>query len=223
MIVKSLSTILLVLTWLPREAESWNFPHSLSLKISQKRAFSNRVTSRAGDIDDLEEYKRIIDPSSGIELTSSPAGQKEKTDKEAIFKRQIEELSSFPYDPFLFPELRDSTKYWRGATQEYKWEQNHNKVCIYIPVDETVDKSDVDVEFEVHRLLLKLGGRDTKVGGLLGGTIKPEDSYWFWESDSSPPFITIELQKFKQYRNWEFLFAPSDDDTDEDDVSTSGA
>mmetsp|Transcript_18286 Transcript_18286/g.26593 ORF Transcript_18286/g.26593 Transcript_18286/m.26593 type:complete len:221 (-) Transcript_18286:109-771(-) len=187
--MRALPLILTTLTWLtPR---SYSFLHSkfAKIEVSGKSCFGATVLRQAEDgISEVEKLKQ---------------------ENEALMKKQIEGLAKFPYDPLLFPELRKSENYWKGATEEYMWEQNRKSVYIHIPVDETVDKSDVDVQFKHDQLHLKLGGQETKVSGLLYGAIIVDECNWVWESDSSPPFITIELTKFIETRNWESLFDPN--------------
>lgn len=96
-----------------------------------------------------------------------------------------------------------------GITDRYVWTQTLTEVHVSIPIDESVTKKDITVQFEEDRLLVAIKSLPAPV---LDGpwperidvhaAHQIEECLWTLVGDKGRKVLNLEIAKFKTYQGW---------------------
>jgi hypothetical protein len=127
------------------------------------------------DAKSFEEALRNISPTTG------------KTDSgntDAIISDiRAEQISrKYPFDDYTeqLPILPDCNNYYSGKYGDYTWHQNADQVFVYLPVDSSIMKRDVEIRFVDIRINDEQVVKFNTIERLI-----PDGSFWVFETDKS--------------------------------------
>ncbi len=75
------------------------------------------------------------------------------------------------------PVLPDCNNYYSGKFGDYFWHQNADQVLVYLPIGDDVDKSDIDVIFDVRKVIVNVKDQELISFSCLERII-PDGSFW---------------------------------------------
>eukprot|EP01069_Polyplicarium_translucidae_P005278 Polyplicarium_translucidae@DN2755_c0_g1_i1.p1 len=87
-----------------------------------------------------------------------------------------------------------------GVTDRYSWTQTLQSVEVSVPVPKGTVKRSVQVTLTRNKLKVCVAGQDPVVDGAFHGSVRPDDSYWVF--DSAIPAIQISIEKMDQMKWW---------------------
>jgi CS domain len=132
-----------------------------------------------------------------------------EADQEVIGNMRKEQIfRKYPFEESLenLPILPDCNNYYSGKFGEYAWHQNADQVYVYIPVDESVSKRDVDVKFEALSVTVNVDDKEVTKFATLERII-PDGSFWTFETDKNgKKYLQLDLEKRLRMINWKNLF-----------------
>ena len=135
----------------------------------------------------LKKAKEVIVPNSS------------ESDREQLYRK-------YPHASSGLPVLQDHDNYYSGTFQDIFWHQNTDNVFVFIPVDETVSRSDVNVKFEALQVQVKIAGVDVATFPTHERCI-PDGSFWTFERDKEGKrYLHIDLEKRFRMINWNRMF-----------------
>lgn len=169
---------------------SWRLPFN---RFSALRSRTLQTTSSR-----LPSHSENVVPDAKLPIVAEGAedtiGIKEETFKE------------YPFTNLSLPVLSDSKDYWSGKYGNYFWHQNRDQLYIFIPVDDSVSKSDISVVF--NPIDIDVSFADTKIHIECPHNIGPSGCFWVLEHDiHDNKYILLELEKRVGYINWSSLFS----------------
>ena len=161
--------------------------------------------SKAGsdfDAKDFEKALRNISPTKGKSMGS--------TEKAVIADMRAEQISrNYPFDDYTeqLPILPDCNNYYSGKYGDYTWHQNADQVFVYLPVDDTVTKRDVEIKFEALYVDIKINDESIVKFSTIERLI-PDGSFWVFETDKNgQKYIQLDLEKRYRMINWKNVFS----------------
>ena len=153
------------------------------------------------DAKGFEEALRSISPTNG---KSSDA-----TRNAVIADIRQEQISrKYPFDDYTeqLPILPDCNNYYSGKYGDYSWHQNADQVFVYLPVDDSITKRDVEVKFEALSVQLFINDELITEFATIERLI-PDGSFWVFEQDKNgQKYIQLDLEKRYRMINWKNLF-----------------
>ena len=130
------------------------------------------------------------------------------TDSTTVTKYNETIHATYNFAHLGLPKLADVKNYFSGQYKDNFWQQNANEVLIFIPVDKSISKVDVNITFDVFEVLVQIAGQDTMKLPLPERTI-PLGCYWLFENDvNGQKYIQICLEKRYRMINWKSVFLP---------------
>ena len=152
--------------------------------------FENALKS-FGDIGGFDKDNKIIDDI-----------RKANTDNEEIFRK-------YPFNetnPEL-PILPDCNNYYSGKYGDYFWHQNADQVFVFVPLNESISKSDIHIKFEAKSVTINISGNKL-IDFKCNERIIPDGSFWIIETDSKKQrYLQLDLEKRYRMINWKNLFS----------------
>jgi hypothetical protein len=94
-----------------------------------------------------------------------------------------------------------------GGSGRYTWSQDARQVLVTVPCPSGTSSKDVNIDIKPSKLRLSVQGTAVFDDEPLAFKIKPDDSFWSLDEDSTGKFIKLELEKMKRYQQWEYLGA----------------
>lgn len=195
---------------------------SSSTSTSTSNVIVSRTYSSPNDDFDGKEFEDVL-KSMGPSWNPKISGvtdnklmdelrQEQKDKAEEIFR-------VYPYTDIDLPVLPDCNNYYSGKFGEYFWHQNNDQVYLYIPVDDDIDKYDIEAKFLAKSVSVKIKGKDEIEFECLERII-PDGSFWIFEADQKTGKKYVQLDMEKRFRmiNWKSLFGVAV----EEDVSAIG-
>ena len=145
-----------------------------------------------------------------------------------IKAKQEEIFREYPFNNVKLPVLPDCNNYYSGKFGDYFWHQNADQVLVYIPIGDDVDKSDIDVIFDVRKVIVNVKDQELISFNCLERII-PDGSFWIlgtyyfiiilfsWyvyslfthlpeTDDKKQNYIQLDLEKRYRMINWKNLF-----------------
>lgn len=114
---------------------------------------------------------------------------------------------TYPYEQQGLPVLPDCNNYYSGSHGDIFWHQNADQVFMYIPVDNSVGKSDVKVNFEAKKVTVYLRSQEV-VMFPCAERIIPDGSFWLFETDKDgKKYIQLDMEKRFRMINWKGIFS----------------
>ena len=92
-----------------------------------------------------------------------------------------------------------------GESGRYTWSQDARQVLVTVPCSSGTSSKDVDIDIKPSMLRLSVEGTLVFDDEPLAFKIKPDDSFWSLDEDSTGKVIKLELEKMKRYQQWEYL------------------
>lgn len=179
-------------------------PSSLTCKWTYKLSpLKANSGSQGSDFDarDFEEALRNISPTKG--KNNGSAGDAIISDMRA------EQISrKYPFDDYTeqLPILPDCNNYYSGKYGDYTWHQNADQVFVYLPVDDSVTKRDVEIRFEALYVDIKINDESVVKFSTIERLI-PDGSFWVFETDKNgQKYIQLDLEKRYRMINWKNVF-----------------
>ncbi|CAM9811826.1 unnamed protein product, partial [Phaeothamnion confervicola] len=83
----------------------------------------------------------------------------------------------------------------------YWWNQDSEKICVYVPVTPETDRAAVDFSIRPRGIRLAIDGV-TIVEGTPFRRLLPADCLWLMDKENEPPFLQLELYKEDDFQNW---------------------
>jgi len=151
--------------------------------------------------DALKKAGPVWNPSSG---SSDSEDALRKIRDEQIAKSE-EIYRKYPYEDTLLPLLPDCNQYYSGSFGDYFWHQNADQVLVYIPVDDSVTKKDVEAVFEAKRVRVAIKGEEVISFDCLERII-PDGSFFIFEESKGKKYLQLDLEKRFRMINWKGLF-----------------
>jgi hypothetical protein len=159
------------------------------------------------DSQEFNDALRSLGPVWGKKL--KPADQNIINDmrKEQAAREGAEHIyREYPFQNTSLPVLPDCNNYYSGKFEEYFWHQNADQVYVYIPIEDSVSKRDIDVRFAALHVAVKINGKDEISFDCLERII-PDGSFWVIEEDKSGKrYLQLDLEKRFRMINWKSLF-----------------
>ncbi len=126
----------------------------------------------------------------------------EKVEEEVLFRK-------YPFGNTQLPILPDCDNYFSGKYKDYFWNQNADQVYVYIPIDDSVDKNDVTVKFDVQRVEIKVKG-EIVTSLKFSERLIPAGSFWIFERDNEGrKYLQLDIEKRFRMFNWKGVFSES--------------
>jgi tellurite resistance protein len=140
----------------------------------------------------------------------SPAmGKKSDNADEIINDLRKEQISrKYPFGDYtdLLPMLPDCNNYYSGKFGDYTWHQNADQVFVYMPIDDSITKRDIEIKFEA--LYVDITVNDERL--VRFDTVErliPDGSFWILETDKDgQKYLQLDLEKRYRMINWKNLF-----------------
>lgn len=111
----------------------------------------------------------------------------------------------YPFFKLELPILEDRDNYYSGSFKGKFWHQNADQVFLYMPVDEKLKTSEVDVHFEVNKVFIKIKDEDYLSLDFFDSII-PHGSFWMFERDQyGVKYLLLDLEKRFRMINWNGL------------------
>jgi hypothetical protein len=143
------------------------------------------------------EGRDIANPEDALDF----AGERERQEA-AREKRSW--MKPYPNDTEL-PQLASNSIYPQGGFNEYLWQQNSDLVWLFVPVQNSISKEDVNISVTASTVDVVMEGEH-----LLSfrpyGTVKNTESFWYFEDVGERKYVLLELVKALPYRTWDWLF-----------------
>jgi hypothetical protein len=172
-------------------------------------AFRHRCLTRMSISDDFDasDFNKVLKESTGAVWNSNGA------DNEILNKIRDEQIAreeniyrKYPFEETKLPVLTDCNNYFSGKFGEYFWHQNSDQVYVYIPIDSSLTKKDIDVEFKAGSVAVNIkDALEIKFDCL--EKIIPDGSFWIFEKDVDDKlYLQLDLEKRFRMINWKSLF-----------------
>ena len=172
---------------------------------------------------DPKEFEDVLKKSAGGSVWGGVGGG---TNEEVLNKMRAEQEAKsaeeiyrkYPFEETQLPLLPDCNNYYSGSLGEFFWHQNADQVYAFIPIDDSVTKKDVDVNFQVKSVEVKVSDK-LVVAFQCMERIIPDGSFWVIETSQKDGKKYLQLDLEKRYRmiNWKNLLgAPKGDSQQRD-------
>lgn len=136
-----------------------------------------------------------------------------KNDQEKSLSEDI--YRKYPFDTTELPTLPDCDNYYSGKYGEYIWHQNADQVFVYIPIDENVERRDIQVKFEAKSVSVNVNQVEV-VTFPCSERIIPDGSFWTFERDKDGKrYIHLDLEKRYRMINWKGIFGDQPAEADD--------
>ena len=210
-ILSCITLVILFLNYIDGYNHHHRYHHGYFNSIFTRKSLA--ISSNNADFDaaDFEKALKSMGPVWNTANSDDKAiidGLREEQDeqekKEEIFRK-------YPFDNVKLPILPDCNNYYSGKFGDYFWHQNADQVYVFIPVDGSIGKNDVDVKFEAKRVVVSITGKDSFSFDCLERII-PDGSFWVFEedkNDKSKKYLLLDLEKRLRMINWKNLFGPA--------------
>lgn len=124
---------------------------------------------------------------------------KEKSSEDSIItairKDQEQLFRSYPFSENMLPILPNCNNYYSGKFNDNFWHQNDDQVYVYIPLDNSVDRSDITVKFTANQAKLFLRNV-LHLNFTTPEKITPDASFWLLETDrNNTKYVQLDLEK----------------------------
>ena len=163
------------------------------------------IVAGSGDNFDAKEFEqalRNISPTKGSSSGTNVEG--------VIADMRAEQISrKYPFDDYTeqLPILPDCNNYYSGKYGDYTWHQNADQVFVYLPVDDSVSKRDVEIKFEALSVDIKINDENIVKFATIERLI-PDGSFWVFETDKKgQKYIQLDLEKRYRMINWKNVFS----------------
>lgn len=177
------------------------------------RKWSIRATEDRPDFDpkEFEEALKRAGPVWG----GGPGASISDPDKSEILSKirdeqiaQAEQIfRKYPFEETQLPVLPDCNNYYSGSFGDFFWHQNADQVYVYMPIEESVSKKDIDVKFAAKSVEVFVNGERFAFFECLERII-PDGSFWLVEASekNGKRYIQLDLEKRFRMINWKSLF-----------------
>ena len=116
----------------------------------------------------------------------------------------------------MITQFRPSKRSMRCARmarrfRSYEWEEagkNGREVRLSIPIDQTIEEKDVEIDISESKLRVSLGNSLTNapvIDSDLYHAVRPHESHWFIERTGSHACVAVTLTKKNIWTQWSFL------------------
>jgi hypothetical protein len=115
------------------------------------------------------------------------------------------------------PLLPDANNYWSGSSEDMFWHQNSDNVFVFIPLEDSHNKRNINVDFQALSVTVNLPGKD-KIEFSCEERLIPDGSFWIIEEDKDGKrFLHLDIEKRFRMINWKALFGdtPAEDSADD--------
>jgi hypothetical protein len=154
------------------------------------------------DPSDFQKFMRQYNDVQGPE----PADDIIDGMREEQNARGEEIFRKYPFEDTKLPVLPDCNQYFSGKYKDYIWHQNADQVYVYIPIDSSITKKDIDVEFRALKVVVHI----KELPDITFDTVEriiPDGSFWTFEKNSQGElYLQLDLEKRFRMINWKSLF-----------------
>lgn len=164
------------------------------------------------DTFDAREFEDVLKRAPGSSIWGGGAGGTNEDVLRQIRNEQVakagEEIyRKYPFEETQLPLLPDCNNYYSGSFGDFFWHQNADQVYVFIPIDESIGKKDVEVKFQAKSVEVKVGGSQVVAFQCLERII-PDGSFWVVEASQKDGkrYIQLDLEKRFRMINWKNLF-----------------
>ena len=115
------------------------------------------------------------------------------------------------------PLLPDANNYWSGSSGDMFWHQNSDNVFVYIPLEDSHNKRNINVDFQALSVTVSLPGKE-KIEFSCEERLIPDGSFWIIEEDKDGKrYLHLDIEKRFRMINWKALFGdtPAEDSADD--------
>lgn len=176
----------------------------IAVVCSWKLPFNRFATIRSQAVCSSERRSRLYSQEAVVSDQLSIPGVEslsEDTAKEEVF-------TAYPFGNLSLPVLLGCNDYKSGRHGSYFWYQNRDHVYAFLPIDDSVSKSEVSVIFEPFNVTVSIGG-ELLTRLFCPYALSPSGSFWIIEQDKNDQrYIMLDLEKRVGYINWASLFVP---------------
>lgn len=162
---------------------------------------------------DAREFEDVLKRAPGSSIWNGGVGGTNEDVLRQIRDEQVAKAAGeeiyrkYPFEETQLPLLPDCNNYYSGSFGEFFWHQNADQVYVFIPIDETVGKKDVEVKFQAKSVEVKVSGAQVVAFQCLERII-PDGSFWVVEASQKDGrrYIQLDLEKRFRMINWKNLF-----------------
>lgn len=189
---------------------------SLSLRFPVH--FSRRTLRRSSDGStfDGQEFEKVLrsmGPQGAKMQPSSEFYNNLKNDQAKSLSEDI--FRKYPFDATELPTLPDCDNYYSGKYGDYIWHQNADQVFVYIPIDETVERKNIQVKFAAKSVSVNVNEVEI-VCFPCTERIIPDGSFWTFERDKdNKRYIHLDMEKRYRMINWKGIFGDQSAEADD--------
>lgn len=198
--------------------------HGFRQPLHSQRWTKRKFTALADEVSgapsrvDGKEFEEVLKAAGPL------WSQKMTPDEEALIgklrqdqeEREEEIYRKYPFEDSFLPVLPDCNNYFSGKFGEYFWHQNADQVYVYIPINDSISKRDVDVKFDAKRVEVKVCGNLAIQFECLERII-PDGSFWVIEQDKNGKrYVQLDMEKRFRMINWKGLFGRVDESIERD-------
>eukprot|EP00981_Chlorochromonas_danica_P010239 scaffold3058_cov165-Ochromonas_danica.AAC.30 len=174
------------------------------------------ATAESAASDDWEERRKIEQDMKDMaplidSRTSGPKPPVIESDNEPSSTSGEELFRKYPFTDKQLPILTDCDNYYSGKYGDNFWLQNNDQVYVYIPVDKSIPKNGIKVNFEAKKVTVYL--RDQVFLSFdCNERIIPDGSFWLFEEDKDGQrYLQLDLEKRFRMINWKGVFDTPDE------------
>lgn len=161
--------------------------------------------SGANDDFDGQDFENMLKAAGPVWSTDDNSDTIKKLREEQV-AREEDIYRKYPFEDVKLPVLPDCNNYFSGKFGDYFWHQNSDQVYVYLPVDSSLTKNDVEVDFQALKVTVNIRGKQEVFFKCLERII-PDGSFWTFEKDSEGKlYIQLDLEKRYRMINWRSLF-----------------
>ena len=170
-----------------------------------KRLRYSIFQSEKKDDFDGQDFEKMLKSAGPVWTTDDNSDTIKKLREEQV-AREEDVYRKYPFDDIKLPVLPDCNNYYSGKFGDYFWHQNSDQVYVYLPVESSLTKNDVEVDFQALKVTVNIKGKQEVFFKCLERII-PDGSFWTFEKDSEGRlYIQLDLEKRYRMINWKSLF-----------------
>ena len=170
-----------------------------------RRSMHCILHSESNDEFDGRDFENMLKTAGPVWSTDDNSETIQKLREEQV-AREEDIYRKYPFDDVKLPVLPDCNNYFSGKFGDYFWHQNSDQVYVYLPVDSSLTKNDVEVDFQALKVTVNIKGKQEVFFKCLERII-PDGSFWTFEKDSEGKlYVQLDLEKRYRMINWRSLF-----------------